>query len=70
LLSLETTDTSKEEPADTDIPQLGKQYRSLVAQLSASGTWEEDYATTADLVDGESSLLRLIDASKTHSYQM
>jgi hypothetical protein len=70
LLSLETTDPSKEEPADTDIPQLRKQYRSLVAQLSASGTWEEDYATTADLVDGESPLLRIIDASEAHPYQM
>jgi hypothetical protein len=31
-----------------------KSFKSVIAQLSASGTWEEDYATTADLVDGES----------------
>jgi len=70
LLSLETTDPGAAEATDTDIPQLRKQYKSLVAQLSASGTWEEDYATTADLVDGESPLVRLFDESETHPDQM
>jgi CTD kinase subunit beta len=51
LLSLETTDPGAAEP---DAAPARKQYKALVANLSTSGPWEEDYATTADLVDGKS----------------
>ena len=50
LLSLETAD-----PSTFDALQAtpeGKRYKAMIDQLSTSGTWEEDYATTADLVDG------------------
>lgn len=52
LLSLESANPDTFDPSSAT-PEH-KSLKSLIAQLSTSGTWEEDYATTADLVDGES----------------
>lgn len=51
LLSLETADPNAFDQT-TATPE-SKRNKAMIGQLSASGTWEEDYATTADLVDGE-----------------
>jgi len=59
LLSLETADPSAFD-ASQATPE-SKRYKAMIDQLSTSGTWEEDYATTADLVDGQSYTPTLID---------
>jgi CTD kinase subunit beta len=62
LLSLETADPSTFD-ASQATPE-SKRYKSTVDQLSTSGTWEEDYATTADLVDGQSPFTRIVTTDK------
>ena len=62
LLSLETADPSTFD-ASQATPE-SKRYKFMVDQLSTSGTWEEDYATTADLVDGQSLFTRIVTTDK------
>jgi CTD kinase subunit beta len=58
LLSLETADPSTFD-ASQATPE-SKRFKTMIDQLSTSGTWEEDYATTADLVDGQSPFTHIV----------